>query len=253
MSYLGALSSENHFAWLQKAYNEVGNRTWKTEDFRGVNLETSRGLFTSESLAARRPRPKELEVFALLAGLTFGGDFTEKLVDVQQRISAVLGDRLHYLVASSNLGVEFCVFKWPTDTWREEWLCLIRESLAAIRQPSFGFSIGGVQVNPDGCVVAKGFDEEGILFRIREQMKGQISFLPPRQSGWAHVPLGRILEPLGTEKFNKLKLLISTMSNSLIATTKIKSIKLVHEKRWYMEEKTILAEYPLNNNSGEQA
>lgn len=253
MSHLDALLSKNHFAWLHKAYDEVGDRTWTSEDFHGANLETSRGLFTPESLAARRPRPKELEVFALLAGLSFRVDFTEKLVNVQQLISSVVGERLHYWVAPANLGVEFCVFKWPTDTWQEERLGPIREALASIRQPSFTFSIGGVQVNPDGCVVAKGFDEEGILFRIREQMKGQISFLPPRQSGWAHVPLGRILEPLGTQKFKKLNLLISTMSNSLIATTQINSIKLVHETRWYMEEKTILAEYPLNNTSGEQA
>lgn len=237
--------SSGHLARLRRAYDEVGAITWSTEDFRESNLESSRSLFTPESLVARRPRPKDLEVFALLSGLPFRRDFTEKLVDVQQRISALLGERLHYWVAPANLGVEYCVFKWPADSWKEERLGVIQDALASIRQPSFRFSIGGVQINPDGCVVAKGFDQDAVLFRIREQVKLEIPFLSAKQSGWAHVPMGRILEPLGVQRFAKLAHLMRTMSDLPIATTEIDSMKLVHETRWYMEAKTILAEYPL--------
>jgi hypothetical protein len=190
-----------------------------------------------------------LEVFALLSGLPFRGEFNDKLVEVQQKISAVLGEHLHYWVEPASFGVEYCVFKWPTDLWNEEWLGVVQTVLASIRQPSFRFSIVGVQINPDGCVVAKGFDEDAVLFHIREQLKVEIPFLPAKQSGWAHVPLGRILEPLGVERFAKLAHLISTMSDLPIATTEITSMKLIHETRWYMEEKTILAEYPLANSS----
>jgi hypothetical protein len=190
-----------------------------------------------------------LEVFALLSGLPFRVEFTDKLVEVQQKISAVLGERLHYWVAPANLGVEYCVFKWPTDSWNEEWLGVIQGALTAIRQRSYRFSVCGVQINPDGCVVAKGFDEDAVLFRIREQLKAEIPFLPAKQSGWAHVPLGRILEPLGVERFAKLSHLMRTMSDLPMVTTAINSMKLVHETRWYMEEKTILAEYPLASSS----
>ncbi|MBA3013378.1 MAG: hypothetical protein FP815_00290 [Desulfobulbaceae bacterium] len=220
------------------------------QDFIGSDLDISRNLFTPESLATRRPRPKELEVFALLSGLPFCVEFTDKLVEAQRQISAVLGECLHYWVAPENLGVEYCVFKWPTDAWKEEWLGVIHEVLASIPQPSFRFTIGGVQINPDGCVVAKGFDEDAVFSQIREQLKVEIPFLPAKQSGWAHVPLGRILEPLGVERFAKLAHLVSTMSNLPIATTKINSMKLIHETRWYMEEKTIHAEYPLASASG---
>jgi hypothetical protein len=200
-------------------------------------------------LVARRPRPKKLEVIALLSGLPFCDDFTDKVVKAQQQISAVLGEGLRFWVAPENLGVEYCVFKWPTDSWGEERLGVIQNVLPLIRQPSYQFSIRGVQVNPDGCVVAKGFDEDAVIFRIREHLKVEIPFLPAKQSGWAHVPMGRILEPLGVERFAKLAHLISTMSDPPIATTEINSIKLVHETRWYMEEKTILAEYPLASAS----
>jgi hypothetical protein len=240
-----SVRSPAHFTRLGRGYDEVGETTWSTGDFLESNLEVSRNLFTPESLSARRPRPKELEVFALLSGLPFRGDFTDKLVEAQQRISAVLGERLHYWVAPGNLGVEYCVFKWPTDPWNEKWLGVIQDVLASIRQSPYRFSILGVQINPDGCVIAKGFDEDAVLFRIREHLKVAIPFLPAKQSGWAHVPLGRILEPLGVERFAELARLISTISDLPIATTEIDSMKLIHETRWYMEAKTVLAEYPL--------
>ncbi len=243
------IDQSKHFADLREAYRTVSDRTWLAEDFAEKNLDISRNLFTSESLQVREPRPKALEVYALLSGLPFAEDFTDQLVSVQRQISEILGDCLHYWVAPQNIGVEYCVFKWPTDPWRSEWSGVIQEVLASIRTQAFRFHIVGVQINPDGCVVAKGFDEDAMIFRIREQLKAKIPFLPAKQSSWAHVPLGRILEPVGVEQFSKLAHLISTMKEISVATTQINSMKLIHERRWYMEEKTILAEYPLANIS----
>lgn len=237
--------SSGHFSRLTAAYGEVADRTWKHADFLADNLDASRNLFTPESLAARSPVPKALEVYALLSGLPFSGSFTESLVAVQQRISVVLGDRLRYWVAPANLGVEYCVFKWPTDDWREDRMGVIKGVLDGMRQPAFRFSIRGVQVNPDGCVVARGYDEGAVLFQVREAAKREIPFLPSRQSGWAHVPLGRILEPLGAERFLELSRLMRELSGAFIAETEVESLKFVHETRWYMEEKSILAEYEL--------
>jgi hypothetical protein len=237
----------DHVAELRRSYEDVGNRTWLTPDFLEVNLETSRELYTPESLIARQPRPKQLDVVALVGGLPFDADFANQLLEVQLTISRLLGDRLHYWVARGNLGVEYCVFKWPAGPWKDEWLVEIRDVLTAIRQPAFTLDIRGVQINPDGCVVAKGFDEGSGLFQIRERLKADVHFLPRRQSGWAHVPLGRILEPLGASTFGRLAELVSTIDNRPIASTTIRSMKLVHETRWYMEEKIILGEYPLSS------
>jgi hypothetical protein len=239
--------SSEHFSALSAAYAKVGSGTWQADDFLHSNLEASRELFMAESLAAGRPRPKALEVLALLSGLPFRVDFLRALVEVQQRLADVIGDRLHYWVTPENFGVEYCVFKWPTDPWNEQNLEVIRRRLASVTDPMFRFHIGGVQINPDGCVVARGYDEEAALFRIRRQLKSDLPFLPSRQSGWAHVPLGRILEPVGSQRFAKLADVIRGMSDAPIATTEIDSMKLIHETRWYMEEKTVLAEYPLGH------
>jgi hypothetical protein len=236
----------DHVERLRESYQAVGDVTWGTDDFLETNLATSRSLFTPESLLARRPQTRELEVYALVAGLPFQEQFIRSLVRAQESLSAVLDSVLHYWVAPANLGVEYAVFKWPTDPWNEAWLESIKCVLGAIRKPAFAFEIGGVQINPDGCVVAKGFDEGGVLFRIREQLKTALPFLPAKQSGWAHVPLGRILEPVGASRFRALGQLVRELSRSQIAITKVESMKLVHETRWYMEEKTILADYPLS-------
>lgn len=241
----GVLDSREHFVELRKAYDAVGTRTWLADDFAESNLEISRSLFTPESLHLRKPQPKALEVFALLSGLPFAKEFTDRLVAVQTQISEILGERLHYWVAPQNMGVEYCVFKWPTDSWNEEWRGIIQNVLASLCPQTFRFNIGGVQINPDGCVVARGYDENAAMFRIRSQLKKEISFLPERQSGWAHVPLGRILEPLGAKRFARLARLMGEMSELPIATIEIDTMQFIHETRWYMEEREPLAEYSL--------
>ncbi len=237
--------SSGHFAQLRESYRAVGDRTWLTADFDQFNLESSRSLYTAESLHVRNPRPRELEVYALLSGLPFAEEFTDRLTAVQMRISEILGDSMHYWVARQNLGVEYCVFKWPTDSWDEQRCGLVKNVLQSIPKKSFRFYIGGVQINPDGCVVARGFDERAEIFRIRELIRAGIPFLPNKQSGWAHVPLGRILEPLGVEVFERLSSLVRELSDQLIASTEITVMKFVHESRWYMEDREILADYAL--------
>lgn len=239
------VAAAHHFERLEASYREVGDRTWLGTDFAVSNLETSRNLFTPRSLAAGRPVPKDLEVFALLSGLAFDSDFTDRLVAVQWQITAILGECLHYWVAPGNFGVEYCVFKWPTDFWNPQWLVLVQEALARLRQPAFRFSIRGIQINPDGCVIAKGFDEPAVFAEIRQQLRADIPFLPVKQSSWAHVPLGRILVPPGPERFAQLARLARSLSVLTVAVTQIDTMKLVHETRWYMESRTVLAEYAL--------
>ena len=55
--------------------------------------------------------------------------------------------------------------------------------------------------------------------------------------------MGRIMEPIGPSKFLELKYLVDKLDNILIDSVKINSAKLVHESRWYMEEKLTLSEF----------
>jgi hypothetical protein len=239
---------EKYYSELKKSYSKVGDLTWHHEDFLDENISSSRSLYTLQSLSDRRPKPKNLEVYALVSGLSFRLDFIRCLVSIQKQISEILGESLHYWVEPDNLGVEYAVFKWPDDPWDGANLKIIKNTLASIQTSSFDFSIRGIQINSDGCVIAKGFDQSNTVFQIREQLKSELPFIPRKQSGWAHVPLGRILEPVGKEKFARLKRTMEPLLNKDIATTEIKVMKLVHETRWYMEEKSILAEYAFSDN-----
>ena len=73
-------------------------------------------------------------------------------------------------------------------------------------------------------------------------MKNKILFTPKKQSNWAHIPIGRILEPVGVSNFNNLKKYINASVDDFNHIEKITSMKLIHEKRWYMEERETLKE-----------
>ena len=235
------ISTNIHFQSLKESYDKVGNKTWLVSDFVQSNLDSSRSFFTNESLSSRKPIPKNFEVYALLSGLPFSKGFCNKLVHIQQNISKIINNKLHYWVQPQNFGVEYCVFKWPNEEWDESREAVIKNELNTLDYPPFILNIKGIQVNPDGCVIARGYDEERTIFNIREHIKNHLLFIPEKQSGWSHVPLGRILEPIGSKEFRNLKYLVDKLSNDLIASEKISTVKFVHETRWYMEEKSILS------------
>jgi hypothetical protein len=234
----------SHFLALKGYYELVGNKTWESNEFAPEPIDKSRGLFTKESLLSKYPVPKELEVYALLSGIEFERKTACKLADLQEKISAILGSSLHYWVRPENLGVEYCVFKWPDGPWSSMWTEQTATALESVvsEAPPFLFSVFGIQINPDGCVVAKGYDENASIFCIRRALQSSLEFLPEKQSGWAHVPMGRILEPVGSEKFEKLRSYIKCIKDEFIVSQKISSVKFVHETQWYMEKKTVLSE-----------
>lgn len=229
------------FFSLEKSYKDVGELTWQNNDFVDSYLQISRSFFTNESLNLGDPRPKKLDVYAFLSGISFESEFVEKLIHIQNSIDIVIGDCLHYWVKPLNFGIEYCVFKWPNDNWNQKWIPIIQNELDALNTSSFTLNIYGVQINRDGCVVAKGYDDSGAIFNIRNQLKDSLEFLPRKQSNWAHIPLGRIMEPIGSSKFFKLKKLIEHLDNKLISSVKLSSAKFVHEKRWYMEERDTIS------------
>jgi hypothetical protein len=237
-----SIQESSHYSLLSKSYDRVGWETWKGKDFKRSSLEVSRDLFTEDSLIKRNPRPKNLEVYALLSGIPFEGNFSKELIKVQKKIDQVLDGSLRYWVLQENLGMEYCVFKWPESDWNKEWEGQIYHDLPKIDK-AFQFAIIGIQINPDGCVIAKGFDEGGEIFKFRKKIKERLEFLPHRQSSWTHIPLGRILEPLGEDKFSELAELCKEMSNTNIASCEISTVKFIHETQWYMEKRRVLKEF----------
>ncbi len=238
-----------HFQWLDNEYSKVGSSTWEKNKFDPLKLEQSQSFFTNESLQNRLPVPKALEVFALLSGLPFEDSLCRALLNAQQAIQQILDDTMIYWVKPMNLAVEHCVFKWPHDSWEDKWIAEIQDCISKIHFPSFRLSIRGIQINPDGCVVAKGFDDNKTIFRVREFMKSSLSFLPKKQSNWAHIPLGRILEDIDEEMFMELSLWAKDSEKRVIGETNISSLKFIHEEQWYMEKRTTLLDHLLSSVS----
>jgi hypothetical protein len=245
MSKIQSIKTSSHYSLLNNSYNEVGKKTWIKKDFEKSSLKASRNLFTKNSLKVKNPKPKNLEVYALLSGIPFENSFSSELVKIQQKIDQILDGSLRYWVLQENFGLEYCVFKWPDENWNSEWEGQIYNNIPRLIKP-FQFVIYGIQINPDGCVIAKGFDEGGEVLKLRQKIKEKLDFLPDRQSGWAHIPLGRILEPIEECKFSKLALLCEELSNTYIASCEIKTIKFVHETQWYMEKRNILKEFHID-------
>jgi hypothetical protein len=209
------------------------------------NLHSSISLFTEDSIESRNPVPRDLEVYALLSGLSFELPIKNSLSTIQDAVTGIIRGSLHYWVRPENLGLEFCVFKWPGQEWDESRLEGIRGILSELEAKKFNFEVHGIQLNPDGCLIAKGYDEGGRIFDIRRYLKHEVPNLPTRQSEWAHIPLGRLLEPVGESTFRELADYIYSMSGRYIASQLITSVKLVHETRWYMERHEVLSEYAL--------
>ena len=230
---------------LKKSYDAVGEKFYNSTDFNYNNIKSSRDLFTNESLLERVPVTKKLEVFALVSGLPFSENTIHNLTQIQSDITKIIGHKLHYWVKKLNFGVEYCVFKWPNNSWNHSFDNIIKTNIADLNESIFTFEIRGIQINNDGCVIAKGYDNNHSIFKIRNFFKSNIDFLPKKQSGWADVPLGRILEPLGVNRYSKLKKYILNISNNNISSETVDSIKYVQEKQWYMEQKIILLEKKL--------
>ncbi len=236
------LAETDHFLNLKLSYASVGDRTWEENDFSKDSIITSRTLFTEHSLIQRKPVPKDLEVYAFLSGIEFPDYVTSKLLDLQSSISSIIGDSLHYWVLPENFGLEYAVFKWPEEVWDESRETVVCDFLSNMKILPFYYFLHGIQVNPDGCIVAKGYDEGGAIFSMRELFRNKLSFLPKKQSGWAHIPLGRILEPVGEKKFEELRLLINEVGQTFITEHLITSAKFVHETKWYMERKAVISQ-----------
>ena len=79
-------SQDKHFKSLSKSYSMVGSKTWAYNDFTEKSLISSKNLFTTRSMKIGRPRPKKLEVRALLSGLPFNKTLCDKLVDIKKNI-----------------------------------------------------------------------------------------------------------------------------------------------------------------------
>ena len=224
---------------LAKSYNLVGDKIFELNSLSQKSIESSVNLFTPGSLKKKTPQPIDVEVYTLVSGLPFSKNLILPLSKLKNELNKILKDLTCYWVRPENLAIEYCVFKWPNDPWKKKWLSEIKSFFNFKEYHSFDLIISGIQLHTDGCIIAKGYDG-GFVRNIRLDATSNLEFIPNKQSNWAHIPLGRILEPISGQVFERLKKNITKLSNLNIGKEKIPNAKLIYETRWYMEKKKVL-------------
>jgi hypothetical protein len=224
---------------LEYSYDLVGKKIFEINSLSQKSIQSSINLFTHESLTKKIPQPIDVEVYTLVSGLPFSNDLINPLSKLKTEIKKILKDLVCYWVKPQNLAVEFCVFKWPNNSWEKKWLSEIKFFFDTKEYSSFDLIVSGIQLHQDGCIIAKGYDG-GFIRHIRSDLTSNLEFIPNKQSNWAHIPLGRILEPISGKVFEELKKTMRNISTTNIAIEKIIDTKLIHETRWYMEKKEVL-------------
>ena len=110
-------------------------------------------------------------------------------------------------------------------------------SKLSLSKERFELTISGFQINPDGCFVARGIDATGTFRKLRSHLKSTVKGFPIRQSQWVHIPLGRILEPVGESKFEMLKtVVLESINSENVNIGSVGALKLINETQWYMEK-----------------
>jgi len=225
---------------LIASYDEV---SYHFEEFGNLvkkDFQSSRKLFQLASLEKRSPSPKHLEVVAVVAGLPFSRIFQDKLLAIQNQIQEILGETLAYWVQPENLALEFFVIKWPDQDMALETFDIGEDFLLNFDRNAFPVHFNGFQIHRDGCVVARGVDTTGVIRDSRRALQKH-GTIPQRQSNWAHVPLGRILEPFPDDTYLRLIEIKKASQRDTFHTEIIDKINLVHELQWYMENRQIVA------------
>jgi hypothetical protein len=220
-----------------ESYERQSLKTWKQTDFSLNKLEKSLSLFNSNNYPFE---PINVNLYAYLSGLPFSKHLTQKISKIQNDVKNTIGHNDFYMVKPDNLGVEYAVLKWPDDQWSVEKELEAFRAIESYKFNEFKILFNGWQINEDGCLVVKGFDSSGSITAFREYIKSEIMFLPSKQSEWFHIPIGRILNRVGNSAFTQLRRMVEYSDNDFEITETIRNIKFIHEKKWYMEEKSVL-------------
>ena len=222
---------------LNISYLEAFDKFKLCSDLNYENVKNSIELFNIHSIKSRNPIPKDLDVVGVVSGIEFEAKFKEDISLIQSKLEVKLGQVLNYMVKPSNLAVEYCVLKWPEEIYDQKIVDQTWFFLKKMDIKPFEFTISGIQMHIDGCIVLRGFSENMIIHRVRNRLKECVLNFPNKQSNWSHVPIGRILEPIDEKTKKNLTIFLDEINKDFKnLKTKINKIYLVHEKRWYMEK-----------------
>ena len=232
-------SDHAHRSSLDELYDAVAD---KARFLKNLNLESLQPSLSLFELQGLKPRPIEVDLWAILAGVPFSQSTQSALFEVQSLIAESLGEAQAYLVEPENCGLELLVLKWHDEPMAEEIVFDAWKSCEAAGASAFSLLGYQLQLHDDGCLVIRGVDGGREFLGLRARILSENKELSRRQSQWVHIPIGRILSPLGEEKLESLRGAIAKINRQVLPFEEIiTEVKLINEHRWYMLEKSIVS------------
>jgi len=226
---------------LENSYDLAWNEFKSKDGFHLEYLNQSRDLFTFKNGIS----PKDLNVKAVILGLEFSQNIQNIIKVFQEKLASIIGCNDYYLVKTKNLAIEVIVTKWHDENNRSEIVDNdVLKSIKKFIDTSLQIELKGYQIHTDGCIVARVFDN-GLIRKLRYDLKIDIKDLPEKQSSWCHIPVGRILSQISIDQKNKIENLIDNLNQNTHAVENISSIKYINEEKWFMERYTIIDEIKL--------
>jgi len=227
-----------HF--LEARYREVWDATKRGSRLTEEAVAGSRFYF---ELSSGSPIPKRFDTYALLCGLPFAASLQSIFESYWQQCLSFLNAPLAYGVEPANRHTEIFLFQRPQEVFsKEEVNAAIAASLPIARElRSFKIVFCHPFITPDGTIVVPGYDEPaGIVESFRRRLRENLKTYPQKQSHWVHVSLGRILEPLDGERWQRLLQQMESRWGEVIAETIIDELLWIWEKQWYMVDREVL-------------
>ena len=218
-------------------YDQIADQTRRLSDLRVSDLERSRRFF---DLSAPGLPTRRFDVVTCVVGLSLPVELQRALVD---RRTAILGlvpaaTRV-YRVAPARLHWEAHIVKRfdepappvPIDDLAEG----VRNAVSDTRP--FPIEFAGFFVSPEGTVCFQGLGEWD---ELRRRLGDQLGCSSAHQLDTGHVSAARILDPIGSSAFSQLVALRDASQGDHYGTLVVDEVKLVLERRWYMEDHTVV-------------
>jgi len=203
------------------------------------DLKSSRSLFEDDSLETKLPIPKKLDVVCIVCGLPLPESIINQIESRTSHLSGFLPLGNMYLVKQYNLAIELLVLKWPEECLNKSLEDSIVKYLETANYlEAVSFESNGLQFHDDGALIYRCIDVNNSFRRLRKQLINLFPAIPSKQSNWAHIPIGRLLKPINSCELTQLKLYCNeTQEPKFDLKFECDNLKLIHEKRWYQEER----------------
>lgn len=217
----------------QHVYDDINGRTARHDDFAAEALQQSRQFF---DLATPELRTRPFDVLTTLAGLPLAETLQRVLADELDAILHVLPARTRvYRVAPPLLHWESHIIRRPGEPEPPVPVVDIvhgfQEAVSACAP--FTLTYRGFFVSPDGTLAFQGY---GPTSELRARLVATLPYSSARQNQTGHISVARILDPVGPSAFAELLAFRRYRESHVYGELQVGAIKLISERRWYMED-----------------